>query len=394
MKEPASLPELDVLVLGAGAAGLMCARTASLRGRRTALADRHAAPGRKLSASGGGKANFTNLRMDPAHYLGDAAFCEPALEAFTPRHMLDFMARHRLAWEEREHGRLFGLARAQTLADALTADCLNAGCRFFMGRRVERVEKHAGGFAAFCHDGSSLHAGSLVLATGSPAWPSLGADDAGARWALRMGHKTRPFRPILAPLYMPPDWPLHGLAGVSLPATLTVADYVCTDHLLFTHDGLSGPAALQASCSWESGRPIMVDFLPGLDFGDLLDAPHNGKFPPRSLLARHMPKRLADALLPPETARRKSAELSRAWRRTLRQAVHAHCVTPVGIAGMDKAEAAAGGVRTEDVDAWSMESLLVPGLFIVGELLDVAGRLGGYNLHWAWASGYLAGSRA
>lgn len=379
----------DVIILGAGAAGLMCAKTAAEQGRRVLLLDRDAEPGRKISISGGGKANFTNRHMAPSRFVGDPDFCRPALEAFPPARMLDFMARHGLAWEERGCGRLFGRARARTLVDALVRDCLRAHCRFLMGEPAERVERVGNGFRVL-RNGRALCAPRLVLATGSPAWSGLGSDD-GVRWARRMGHRTHPFRPVLVPLRMPPEWPLHGLAGVSLPAILSAGGRAYADDLLFTHDGLSGPAALQASCRWEPGQPITANFLPHMSFSALLDAPECGRQAPRALLARQAPRRLADALLPPDVARRRAAELSRAARTLLHDAVHAHSVVPAGTAGMGRAEAAMGGVCTDEINAWSMESLRVPGLFIVGELLDVAGELGGYNLHWAWASGCLAG---
>lgn len=379
--------------MGAGAAGLMCAKIASERGRSVALVDHGAAPGRKISISGGGRANFTNLHMHSGHFCCDTpAFCEPALESFPPERIQSFLAQHGLAWEERNHGQLFGVEKAGTLVDALVRDCTRAHCRFFLERRVVGVARKEPGFAVDLGE-QVLRAPSLVLATGSPAWPQVGATGAGAQWARALGHSVQPFRPALAPLRMPSSWPLHGLAGISLPATLRINTYSRTDDLLFTHDGMSGPAALHASCHWQPGSILSVDFLPEKDFGLLLDAPEHGKQLPRTLLSRHMPQRLADALLPQELARRKTAELSRAARTSLRQAVHAHTVVPDGTAGMRRAEAAVGGVQTAHMNAWSMESLLVPRLYIIGELLNVTGQLGGYNLHWAWASGHLAGTQ-
>ena len=384
----------DVLILGAGASGLMCALTAAGRGRRVALVDHAVSPGRKIVVSGGGKANFTNLHMDIDNFVGQAPeFCEPALAQFPPQRMLDFFASHDLAWEEREHGQLFGRAQAGVLVDALVRDCAKGKYRFFLEQRIIAVEKHGDGFCVRL-EGRELHSASLVLALGSPAWPQVGATEAGSHWARQLGHSVSPFRPVLAPLRMPASWPLHGLAGISLSATLSTGGYVRTDDVLFTHDGLSGPAALHASCHWCAGQPLTVDFLPHTALSALLDAPECGKLLPRTLFSRHMPQRLADALLPAELARRKIAELSRAARNALCAAVHAHTVIPEGTAGMRRAEAAAGGVRTDELDPWSMESLRSPGLYIIGELVDIAGHLGGYNLHWAWASGALAGTYA
>ena len=397
---PTQHTKFDVVILGAGAAGLMCARTASARGLRVVLVDHAPSPGRKIGISGGGKANFTNLHMDASHYVGqDPAFCEPALSLFSPQDIQRILAAHRLAWEEREHGQLFGLSKAAHLVDALVQDCAKGNCLFSLEHVVENLQREGGRFAVAVRDISTagqnsvrtLTAPSLVLALGSPAWPQVGASDAGARWARRFGHKVLPFRPVLAPLHMPPHWPLRHLSGISCKVSLRTGDYTRTDDALFTHTGLSGPAVLQISCRWQPGQEVYADFLPHVRFDQVLDAPGNGKLLVRTLLCRHLPQRLADALLPEELARRKSAELSRAARTALRDCVHQHVMTPQGTEGLRRAEAAAGGVSTVDVDPWSMQSRLTQGLFVVGELLDVTGHLGGYNLHWAWASGYAAG---
>lgn len=418
---PSTTEHADVLILGAGAAGLLCARTAARRGRRVVLLDHAATPGRKIAVSGGGKANFTNLHMDASHFIGShdqhAAFCEPSLDAFGPRDIMALLAEHGLAWEEREHGQLFGLEKATLLVDALVRDCQKTGCLFVLEHKIEAVERTAQGFVVKATKetapdakGASPHATeskggartitatSLVLALGSSAWPQVGASDAGARWARHFGHDVFPFRPVLVPLHMPASWPLQGLSGISLKVRLGTRhganDYTREDDLLFTHSGISGPAVLQLSCRWQPGQEVTIDFLPRDRFDALLDAPENGKLLVRTLLSRHMPQRLADALLPEELSRRKVAELSRAARTALRDAVHSHRVIPAGHDGLRRAEAAAGGVNTAQVNAWSMESLITPGLFVVGELLDITGHLGGYNLHWAWASGHMAGQNA
>lgn len=397
----------DVLILGAGAAGLLCARAAARRGRKVTLLDHAATPGRKIAVSGGGKANFTNLHMNTAHYVGHplsptSEFCEPALSEFSPKAITSLLAEHGMAWEEREHGQLFGLEKAEKLVDALLRDCQNAGCQFLLQHSIEDIEHSAQGFTVQARDHGqdkdatrALTAASLVLALGSPAWPQAGATDMGARLAKLLGHIVHPFRPVLVPFRMPATWALQGLSGISLKARLRTGEgkeaYERVDDLLFTHAGISGPAALQISCRWHAGQEILMDFLPHCRFDQELDTPEHGKLLVRTLLCRHMPQRLADALLPKELARRKVAELSRAARNALRDCVHEHRVIPAGHEGMRRAEAAAGGVNILEVNPWSMESLVTPRLFVVGELLDVTGHLGGYNLHWAWASGQLAG---
>ena len=407
--------QADVLILGAGAAGLFCAREAAGRGLRVALLERAAVPGRKLAVSGGGKANFTNRGITPRDYHShrDGTFSVPALAAFRPEDMLSLVRAWNLPVEERTHGQLFLTVPAQRLVQALVRDCRDRGCRLVCGATVTSVSHDGEGFSV--EAGSALWRGkTLVLALGSPAWPQAGGSGSGYRLAQSLGHTVIPPRPALVPLRLPADDPdsaaLLELSGISLPVRISLPEagnqertvsnvglesawpeHTWEDDLLFTHDGLSGPAALKASLFWRPGAPMRLDFLPGRDVAALLDAPEAGRQTPRALLARHLPQRLTDALLPAPLARRKIAELSRAARSRIAEAVQARMITPDGTAGLKKAEVCAGGVDTREVDPRSMTSLLCPNLYIVGELLDVTGLLGGYNLHWAWASGMAAG---
>ncbi|MEG6506663.1 NAD(P)/FAD-dependent oxidoreductase [Nitratidesulfovibrio sp. 1201_IL3209] len=411
----------DVIILGAGASGLFCAMTAAARGRRVTLVDHARATGRKVRIAGGGKCNFTNLEMHAKHYVGgNPHFPKSALARFTPWDMVSLVSENAIAWEEREHGQLFCLHAADDVADLLERRCRAAGCRFLLGQRVEGVEHDGTAFVVTIAPAQApgsdtdsdaepgpqaagrggpgtpvrLRAASLVVATGSPAWPQVGATDIGHRIARRFGHAVAPPRPVLAPLAMPPQWPLHGLAGIALPARVTTAGVSFTLPLLFTHRGISGPAALQASCHWQPGAPVEIDFLPGENLDEMLRVPEHGKLLARTLLGRLLPTRLADRLVPPDISDRRIAELSRTARAALHAAVHAHAAVPAGTEGMRKAEAAAGGVRVDRISSRSMESALRPGLFFTGEVLDVTGQLGGYNLHWAWASGKAAGEVA
>lgn len=391
----------DVLILGAGAAGLACACEAGRRGLGVLLLERGRSPGRKLSACGGGRANFSNRSVTPEDYLcrPDAAFCRQVLASLPPERMLRRVRGWRLPVEERDHGRLFLKVPAIRLVRALEDECTAHGCRLACGAEVRAVRREDGGFAVYGGE-RVWHARAVVLALGSPACPVVGGSAAGWRLAAALGHTLAPARPALAPLRLPDATPLgaalRGLAGISLPARLTLADDAAgetarswEDDLLFTHTGLSGPLVLGASLFWRDGQALELDFLPDRDTEALLDA--GGARTPRALLRRLLPQRLLDAVLPPEPARRKCAELSRQARRQLAAAIHALRVTPSGIEGMDKAETCSGGVDTGEVDPRTMESRLIPGLHIVGEMLDVTGRLGGYNLHWAWASGIRAG---
>ena len=384
----------DVLILGAGAAGLMCAREAASKGLSVVLLERGPVPGRKLAVSGGGKANFTNLAVSPKDYRCDGsrgnAFCAPALKGFTPEHMLHLVQEWNLPFEERTHGQLFLTVSAQRLVRALADDCRKHGCSIVCGTTVTAVEALPDGFSVQT-EGGLWRGKALVLALGSPAWPQAGGGGIGYRLAEELGHSIVAPRAALAPLRLNPDSPLLGLTGISLPVGATLGQHHWEDDLLFTHEGLSGPAALKASLYWSEGAAITLNFLPQQDIAALMDAPQAGKQTPRALLARLLPQRLVDALLPEETARRKVAELSRAARVAIVEAVQRHTVAPQATAGLKKAEACSGGVNTDEIDPKTMRSLLQKNLFVVGELLDVTGLLGGYNLHWAWASGMAAG---
>ena len=381
----------DVAILGAGAAGLTCAHVAASRGLSAALLDKAPAAGGKIPVSGGGKANFTNLHMGPAYFIGEQTeFCEYALDRFGPQDMVQRVQSYGIAWEERTHGQLFCLSSARGLAERLFADCERAGCVFFPNRTIQRIVPEGKHFTVET-DGGPLYARRCVLALGSPAWPQAGGSDAGWRLAKQLGHRVLPARPVLTPFIMPENWPLHGLTGISLPVRVSIAGQHFEDDLLFTHRGLSGPASLKASAVWRQGETLRIDFLPHANVYTLLDARDNGKLLTRTLLSRHMPQRLADALLPEAAARRKVAELPRTLRDSLHSAVHECPVRPSGMGGLKKAEVCAGGVDTRELNPWTMESLRVPGLHIIGEMVDITGQLGGYNLHWAWASGVTAG---
>lgn len=390
----------DVLVLGAGASGLMAAREAARRGLAVTILERAGCPGRKLALSGGGKANFTNRSVTTRDYLcrPDGAFCAPALAAFPPRAMLDLVAAWGLLVEERDHGRLFLTVPAQRLVQALISDCAAAGCRLLCGCDVSALRHDGRVFVADTSRGQWC-ARAVILALGSPAWPAAGGTATGWELARGLGHAPTPPRPVLAPFLLDPAHPLahvlRDLAGVSLPARLTLATDTTEartfdDDLLITHDGLSGPLALGASLFWRKGTSLCLDFLPDEDVERLLDAAGGGRTP-RALLRGRLPQRLLDTLWPMPEARRKIAELSRAARHGLAHALQNVCLVPAGLGGLERAEVCSGGVPVSELDARSMESRLVPGLHITGELLDVTGRLGGYNLHWAWASGVSAG---
>lgn len=405
----------DFIVLGAGASGLFFA--ARHKRGRVLLLDRQDRAGRKLLLSGGGKCNVTNLATGPENYLcSSPGFVSAALKSFRPEDMLAFLQKHSLAVEEREHGQIFLRRGAEALRDLLLKLAEANGAQRLMGGRVSRIRHSGGGSgppgkgpdgiavevadslpegARFSVDyaGKSYYGRNLLLATGSAAWPRAGSSASGYGVAAAFGHSVVPVTPALTPLQMPEGWALKGLQGlnpvvrVSLPGPAKAPSF--TLPLMFTHGGLSGPACLQIS-SYLPDSPdgsLQIDFLPGHDLLDLLNRP--GGQSVSGLLRRHLPERLVSALLSgPELEplrRAKCAELGRARRLALKSAIQEFSVIPRK-PGLERAEAARGGVGVGDIDPSCMQSRIHRGLYFCGEVMDVAGQLGGYNLHWAWAS--------
>jgi len=397
-------PDHDILILGAGASGLLCGLTAARRGRSVTLLDQCGEPGRKLRASGGGRCNCTNLKAAPGRYLSrNPRFTAQALARYTPGDFLNLLRDLRLSAHEEGEGQMFCDQGATALAEALEQACRAAGCRFLLGRSAVRVTPPAGDGGCFLvatnppDPGGPLAARALVIALGSPAWPALGGSDSVARLAGMLDLPHIPARPALCPLLLDGAEAelCRDLAGISLTATVSCAGASFTGGLVFTHQGLSGPAALNASSLWRRGDAIAIDLAPGLDLGERLRDPASARSLARTVIAGVVPRRLAEALLEGtlrDASGRKCAELSRQQLDALAAAVHAWSVIPRATAGMARAEAASGGLDTAGFSAKTMESRTIPGLFAIGEALDVAGELGGFNLHWAWSSAFAAGN--
>ena len=400
----------DAAIIGAGPAGLLCARNAARRGLRVALIDSHETPGVKLAIAGGGKGNISNRILAENRYVGeDTGILRSALKSFSCDDALELMRELGLPWEERDFGQIFGLKSAAIMAERLAIQCDDAGVDFYLGSTAKSISLPDSGEAeagpVFGRNGRreyfTLFAGQakvtarqLVVAAGSPACPQLGANDQLLKLAASWGHEVVPFRPVLVPLVMPENWPLAGLEGISLNVRLGLKsgselrwpDPEGIRSLLFTHRGVSGPAVLVASCWWKPGMELVMDFLPELPMLELLNEKESGKLIVRNLLARRLPARLADALCPEDLARRKVAELGKKDRLRLADLVHRFTVLPAGTEGMRRAEAAAGGIALSSLSR-RLESRHVPGLFFCGEITDITGLLGGYNIHWAFASG-------
>jgi predicted Rossmann fold flavoprotein len=386
----------DVAVLGAGAAGLMCALTAGGRGRRVVVLEHAAAAGRKILISGGGRCNFTNLHAAAGHFhSANPRFCTSALSRYTPADFLALVQRHGIAWHEKTLGQLFCDGSAREIVAMLLAECAAVGVELRLGVRVSEIS----GAAPFRieADGQTLSAESLVLATGGLSIPKMGATGFALELARRYGLDVVPTAPALVPLTLAPAERARtgALSGVALPVVARCNGDAFREAMLFTHRGLSGPAILQISSCWEPGQGITLDLLPDMDKNFLRarkrDRPKAGL---RAVLAEALPQRLADAFLPAELAGRKISELADKVLDGLAGGLKAWQVNPAGTEGYAKAEVMRGGVDTAGLSSQTMGAIGVPGLFVVGEAVDVTGWLGGYNFQWAWASGYCAGMAA
>jgi predicted Rossmann fold flavoprotein len=384
----------DVVVIGAGAAGMMCAAIAGQRGRRVLLLEHGAEAGAKILISGGGRCNFTNLGTQPGCFLSEnASFCVSALRRYTPQDFLALIGRHAIAWHEKTLGQLFCDGSARQIVDMLLAECRDAGVTVRLGCRVSEISRD--GCFRVSTDQGDIRAESVVLATGGPAIPKLGATGFAYEVARRFGLAVVPPRPALVPLtFAGADLALmQGLSGVALDVTAAVERTQFRERMLFTHRGLSGPAILQISSYWQPGAAIRLNLLPDSDAAAHLRARKAAR--PKAqlgtVLGEILPQRLAEQLVPPELAGRPIAELPNAGLQTLAARLQAWSPLPSGTEGFGKAEVTAGGVATTGLSSRTMQANEVPGLFFIGEAVDVTGWLGGYNFQWAWASGWSAG---
>ena len=388
--------KVDVIIIGAGASGLFCAIEAARRGRQVVVLDHAASPGRKILASGGGRCNFSNYEVAPGHFLSaNPHFCKSALSRYNQWNFLDLVKESKIRFVEREHGQLFCEQSASEILAMLLDLCEKSGVRIFTRQTITEVKRsEKGGFVVTANQISYVSA-SLVIASGGLAMGDLGASDLGYTLAKKFGHTIIPTRPGLVPLtFSARDKEiLAPLSGIALPATVTCRKESFTENLLFTHRGLSGPVILQISNYWQAGDPITIDLLPGCDLLDVLKAARKAH-PQRQLktvLHERLPKRLVLALLNDELISRPLQSLSYADFADVQRHLQQWLLRPAGNEGYKSAEVTIGGIDTNEVSSKTMESRKVAGLYFVGEVLDVTGWLGGYNLQWAWSSGWCAG---
>jgi len=383
----------DAIILGAGAAGLMAARVAGQRGRRVLLIDHADQPGKKILISGGGRCNFTNLRAAPDRFISaNPHFMKSALARHTQHDFIALVERHGIAWHEKTLGQLFCDGSARQIVDMMWNECGEAGVELWLGHPAS-VETDQAGFRIQCGERSAA-AGHLVIATGGPSIPKMGATGFAYELAKRFGLKLIEPRPALVPLTLAGDDLLfRTLAGVSAEVVASASTGPAfREAALFTHRGLSGPAILQLSSYWRPGEEVVIDFLPDLRPGWLADAKRvDPRQPLRRLLERALRARLSETLLDRLGL---DGPLGGYSDRILADAEQRLCrwsFRPNGSEGYAKAEVTVGGISTAELSSQTMEARKVPGLFVIGEAVDVTGWLGGYNFQWAWASGAAAG---
>jgi predicted Rossmann fold flavoprotein len=389
-----SLPSsYDVIILGAGAAGLMCAAVAGQRGRRVLLIEHADRPGKKILISGGGRCNFTNIDAGPDRFhSANPHFAKSALRRYTPRDFIDLVERHRIAWHEKTLGQLFCDGSSRQIVNMLMEECAKGGVRIALANPVLDVS-HAGGRFTVRHGDATSSAPALVVATGGPSIPKMGATGFAYDLARKFGLKLVEPRAALVPLTLSGDELLfRELSGVATEVIASAGKTRFREAALFTHKGLSGPAILQVSSYWRPGEPVAIDFLPAQQPGWAVTAKRDR---PRThfhtLLAEQLPGRLAETLakkigLWGELANIPDRKLEEAGRR-----LSDWRFNPSGTEGFAKAEVTAGGISTDELSSQTMAANKVPGLYAIGEAVDVTGWLGGYNFQWAWASAWAAG---
>lgn len=389
------MDQFDVVVIGAGAAGMMCAIEAGKRGRRVLVIDHAAAPGEKIRISGGGRCNFTNVNAAPANFLSaNPHFAISALRRYTAKDFIAWVEREGIAYHEKTLGQLFCDNSAKDIIAMLTSAMRAAGVTLRLKTSVERIEQEDEGFSLETSGGRVI-CQALVIASGGKSIPKMGATGFGYEIARQFGLNIVETRPALVPLTFEIGMleRLKPLAGVAVNSVVASGKTKFTEAMLFTHRGLSGPSILQISSYWREGQAITVSMAPGVDIAAALKSARQtrGKQAAITVLSEHLPRRVAQMILDEAAAPANAGDLSDKAIGRIDTAVNAWTVKPVGSEGYRTAEVTLGGVDTDALESKTMQAKAVPGLYFIGEVVDVTGWLGGYNFQWAWSSGWVAG---
>ena len=385
----------DVVIVGGGAAGLMCAIEAGKRGRRVLVIERSGQIGKKILISGGGRCNFTNLHVTSENFLSaNPHFCKSALARYSPADFIAMVERHGIAYHEKERGQLFCNLSAKLIVTMLADECLRAGVRIDVNGVVSAVERGGEGFT-IAVSGGPIYAGSLVIASGGLSIPKMGATNFGYKIAKRFGHSIVPTYPALVPLTLSADdlACYQDLTGIGLPVEASSNGKSFNAPMLFTHRGISGPAILQISSYWKAGAELRINFLPSGDTAEwLLERQRSRPAAElKTVLGEIFPKRLAVRLSEIKFDSRPLRQYRAVQLRQVAAQLQNWAFHPIGTEGYRTAEVTGGGVNTDELSSTTMESKKIPGLYVIGEVVDVTGQLGGFNFQWAWASGHAAG---
>jgi hypothetical protein len=384
--------QYEVIIIGAGAAGLMCAIEAGRRGRSVLVIERNEKPGKKILISGGGRCNFTNHSTPPISFLSENPhFAKSALSRFTPQHFIGLVEKHGIAYHEKTLGQLFCDESSREITGMLLKECNETGVTILTGCEVEKIEKSEG-FHLKTNRGE-FDCESLVIATGGLSIPKIGATNFGYKIAEQFGIAVNEPRPALVPLvWNGQDKNIYSeLSGVSIDVKVSLGKTLFRENILFTHRGLSGPAILQISSYWKTGEEISIDLLPDVDLGKIFEEESDSKQELSTLLSKYLPKRFVQVWCEQNAP---SQPINRYGKKSLGELankLHRWVIKPAATEGFEKAEVTAGGVDTNELSSKTMETMKVKGLYFIGEVVDVTGWLGGYNFQWAWSSGWAAG---
>ncbi len=388
----------DVIIVGAGAAGLFCAMQAGKRGRSVLLIDKASAAGEKIRISGGGRCNFTNIYTSPENYLSqNPHFCKSALERYSPQDFVELVEKHGIAFHEKTLGQLFCDGSSKHIIQMLLDECKAAKVEIRLNSSIDNITQAADSqFTLTPNFGEDLRCISLVIATGGPSIPKMGASDWGYHIAAQFGLNVIEPRAALVPFTLEQPLLEHTkkMAGLSFDATITAQSGMSfREGMLFTHRGLSGPSMLQISSYWKPDEPIALNMLPDSDIATALKQSRetNPKQALHTALQQHLPKRLVEFICNEYGFGGKLAEISNKTFTDIANQVHRWKIAPNGTEGYRTAEVTLGGVDTNDISSQTFESKQVSGLYFIGEVVDVTGHLGGFNFQWAWASGYACG---
>ena len=394
----ASVREFDVVIIGAGAAGLMCAIEAGKRGRTVLVIEHAEKIGKKILIAGGGRCNFTNVNTTPHNFLSENPhFCKSALARYTPHDFITLVEKHGIAYHEKKLGQLFCDESSRQIVEMLENECADAGVEIRIQTQVENVSRTSDEFFLLETSLGRIKSQSLVIATGGLSIPKMGATDFGHRLARQFGLRVTPMKPALVPITLTEasnKAQFGAISGVSVDAIVESNGVAFRENILFTHRGLSGPAILQASSYWNKSESITLNTAPELDFEKLWEQHRTSSVILKNILAQHLPKRFVDTFCEyyaHEIALTPFSNLSRKHFDALQHALTAWNLVPSGSEGYAKAEVTAGGINTDDLSSKTMEAKAVRGLYCIGEVVDVTGWLGGYNFQWAWASACAAG---